>query len=120
MTTILYGKTVRPITHAAGRRKERRKVEAIRRELIESHIKKTFRLKAESEGWIDIEERMPEINDKVLIYQKDNNIQLVGTYLGNGKFHYADCCQGIQKTCSASHWMQLPEPTKTNSKTSAP
>ncbi|MFS1582912.1 MAG: DUF551 domain-containing protein [Candidatus Arsenophonus phytopathogenicus] len=63
--------------------------------------------------WIECSVGMPEINGKVLIYQKDNNIQLVGTYLGNSKFHYADCCQGIQKTCTASHWMPLPEPPNT-------
>ncbi|WP_044612345.1 DUF551 domain-containing protein [Candidatus Williamhamiltonella defendens] len=59
--------------------------------------------------WICIKDRMPELNSKVLIYKKDKNIQLVGTYLGNCNFHYGDCCQGIQKTCSASHWMLLPE-----------
>ncbi|WP_119712478.1 DUF551 domain-containing protein [Arsenophonus endosymbiont of Aleurodicus floccissimus] len=53
---------------------------------------------------------MPSIDDNVLIYRKDNNIQLVGTYLGNNKFYYNHCCQGIQKTCTASHWMPLPEP----------
>lgn len=60
-------------------------------------------------NWIDCSVRTPEINDKVLIYRKDRKEYLVGDYLGNSRFHYANCCQGIQKTCSASYWMLLPE-----------
>lgn len=60
-------------------------------------------------NWINCRVYMPEINDKVLIHRKDRKEYLVGLYLGNFQFHYADCCQGIQKTCSASHWMPLPE-----------
>ncbi|WP_334472763.1 hypothetical protein [Arsenophonus sp. PmNCSU2021_1] len=49
------------------------------------------------------------MNETVLIYRKDRKECLVGIYLGNYHFHHADCCQGIQKTCTASHWMPLPE-----------
>ncbi|CAK8743271.1 hypothetical protein SODG_006407 [Sodalis praecaptivus] len=47
MTTIVHGKTVRPITHASGRRKDRRKAEAIQRELVASRIDKVLGLKPE-------------------------------------------------------------------------
>ncbi|MGL9724514.1 antitermination protein [Sodalis sp. (in: enterobacteria)] len=47
MTTIVHGKTVRPITHASGRRKDRRKAEAVRRELVASRIDKVLGLKPE-------------------------------------------------------------------------
>ncbi|SPP32294.1 hypothetical protein ARAF_2335 [Arsenophonus endosymbiont of Aleurodicus floccissimus] len=59
---------------------------------------------------IDCRVGMPDIDDKVLIYRKENKMQLIGTYLGNSKFHYGYSCQGIQKTCTASHSMPLPEP----------
>lgn len=65
-------------------------------------------------NWIDCRVYMPEINDKVLIYRKDRKEYLVGVYLGNSQFHYADCCQGIQKSCIASHWMPLPKPPSEN------
>lgn len=38
MTTIVHGKTVRPITHASGRHKDRRKAEAVQRKLAASRI----------------------------------------------------------------------------------
>ncbi|MCX2957539.1 DUF551 domain-containing protein [Serratia symbiotica] len=59
-------------------------------------------------NWIDCRVSMPEINETALIYRKDIKEYLVSVYLGNSQFHYADCCQGIQKTCTASHWMPLP------------
>ncbi|PAV10898.1 hypothetical protein CBG25_00995 [Arsenophonus sp. ENCA] len=92
MTTIVYGKSVNPVINARSRRQKRRKAEAVRRW-----------------NWITAKERMPEIKDKVLICNNNTKGQLVGVYLGNGQFHYADCCQGIRKTCTASHWMPVPE-----------
>lgn len=65
-------------------------------------------------NWIDCRVRLPDIDDNVLIYNNNTKGQLVGVYLGNGQFHYADCCQGIQKICTASHWMPLPEPPIVN------
>ncbi|MGL9774985.1 MAG: antitermination protein [Sodalis sp. (in: enterobacteria)] len=47
MTTIVHGKTVRPITHASGRLKDRRKAEAVQRELVASRIDKVLGLKPE-------------------------------------------------------------------------
>ncbi|AHF73877.1 putative phage anti-termination protein [Candidatus Sodalis pierantonius str. SOPE] len=47
MTTIVHGETIRPITHASGRRKDRRKAEAIQRELVASRIDKVLGLKPE-------------------------------------------------------------------------
>lgn len=56
------------------------------------------------------------MNETVLISRKDRKEYLVGIYhLGNSYFYYADCCQGIRKTCSASHWMLLPEQPNKNS-----
>ncbi|CAA2931286.1 hypothetical protein [Arsenophonus endosymbiont of Bemisia tabaci] len=55
-------------------------------------------------NWIDCRVRLPDIvTIKYLFYNNNTKGQLVGIDLGNSHFHYSDCCQGIQKTCTASH-----------------
>ncbi|OIV46861.1 hypothetical protein BK025_08470 [Sodalis sp. TME1] len=58
MTTIVHGKTVRPITHASGRRKDRRKAEAVRRELVASRIDKVLGLKPEKRQYLSKWEKL--------------------------------------------------------------
>lgn len=55
-------------------------------------------------SWIDINEKKPELNKRVLVYSKKIYASCLDKH---GNWDYSDCCG-----CSISnvtHWMLLPE-----------
>ena len=78
------------------------------RDILEKHI---------DDGWIPVEERLPEDNKYILLSFSNFELQIVGRYdkdeEGNGAFYIGDCDE--QDTCIANDlyvnaWRPLPAP----------
>lgn len=54
----------------------------------------------EERRWIPVTERLPDIGKDVLIYSKEDGVDV--DYYGGDMFGY----------CNVTHWMPLPEPPK--------
>lgn len=54
----------------------------------------------EERRWIPVTERLPDIGKVVLIYSKEDDVEV--DYYGGDMFGY----------CNVTHWMPLPEPPK--------
>lgn len=91
-------------------REKSRECAELRRELHELKNKK-------NDGWIPVEERLPEDNKYILLSFSNFGLQIIGRYdkdeEGNGSFYIGDCDE--QDTCIANDlyvnaWHPLPEP----------
>ena len=66
------------------------------------------------EGWISVKDRLPEEEERVLIYTK-TNITNYGTYTKRYGAYRKEgfiCQDGFMWLNTASHWMPLPQPPK--------
>lgn len=91
-------------------REKSRECGELRREIQELKNKK-------NDGWIPVEERLPEDNKYILLSFSNFELQIVGRYdkdeEGNGAFYIGDCDE--QDTCIANDlyvnaWRPLPAP----------
>ena len=69
-------------------------------------------------GWISVEERLPDGPLDVQVYCSDTNEQFVAFHLGRGRFQFGSCAaefDRIQLICTPplTHWMPLPAPPHT-------
>ena len=67
--------------------------------------------------WINIKENIPKTDEYVLVY--DKNLELVyEAKLLSSRFFYSSrvgYSNDIDKDCSITHWMPLPNPPESNS-----
>lgn len=74
--------------------------------------------------WISVKDRLPELkpkndgdiewkeSDEVLLISKKGNYHLEKCYVDAGGIFWGD----LPRSCTITHWMELPEPPKTVSK----
>ena len=58
--------------------------------------------------WISVEERLPEVGEKVLVYSKSEDFYGIGQY---SKYLKKFCVMRIDGE-NVTHWMPLPQPPK--------